>query len=289
VYDGSDSGLIASVSPAALPAGVESMVEITGVNTNFQDGQVRVGLGSSDATVRRVWVLSPTRILANVAVAANAPAGGLYFSLFNGLHTYTQAGGFAVQPATRQLSVNSQGTNGGAAQPLYAGSPVTVQVSNLSGTATAQTVTVTVNDLPAQVLSVTGGQVTFVAPSALPAGPAVLRLRSGADAAAPVVIPIDPPAPSILAVQASGGPVDAARPVRVGDQITLVVANIVSDVPTRVTAGGVDQTVQAVAPAGQTGLAQIQFLLTGSLAPGSYPLTVSQEARVSAPFSLPVR
>ena len=43
------------------------------MNTRFADGQTIVGFGSSDILVRRVWVLSPTRLLANVSVAPTAP------------------------------------------------------------------------------------------------------------------------------------------------------------------------------------------------------------------------
>src|SRR5262249_41755317 len=51
---------ITAVSQTALPAGISAYLQIDAANTNFVDGQVTLGFGSRDVTVRRVWVINPT-------------------------------------------------------------------------------------------------------------------------------------------------------------------------------------------------------------------------------------
>ena len=86
-YPGSAKSAPASsvtLSPSALPAGTRALVDITGVNTNFTDGFMNVGFGSSDALVRGVWVLSPTHALVNVQVADDALPGSSYATVISG-------------------------------------------------------------------------------------------------------------------------------------------------------------------------------------------------------------
>ncbi|HLJ49447.1 MAG TPA: matrixin family metalloprotease [Bryobacteraceae bacterium] len=59
------------VSPAVLVSG-DNIVTIQGTNTNFVDGQVFVGFGSSDVVVKKVTIVSPT--LLNVSVTLNSTA-----------------------------------------------------------------------------------------------------------------------------------------------------------------------------------------------------------------------
>jgi len=63
-YASSNAPQIAGVSPAALAAGgnadgTASLIDITASNTNFISGQVTLGFGTSDISVRHIWVLSP--------------------------------------------------------------------------------------------------------------------------------------------------------------------------------------------------------------------------------------
>src|SRR5580700_8459485 len=72
------------LNPNNVPAGVEAMIDVTGVNTNFAQGQTIVGFGSSDVYVRRVWVLSPTHLQADVYVPATAAQTFTEVSIFSG-------------------------------------------------------------------------------------------------------------------------------------------------------------------------------------------------------------
>ncbi len=190
-YGFSDPASI-SVSPNMLPAGASSMVEITGVNTRFGEGVTSFGFGSSDVFVRRVWVLNPTRLLANIVVAAGAPGGVMLpATVMSGFQTVSQQFAFAVQPAMPRLpSVTLPVVN---ANPnltgVYPGATVTVYGVNL--TTGPNNATVTLNDQAVQVASAAANQVNFVVPSGMSLGPAILRIHNGTDSAFPVVVQID--------------------------------------------------------------------------------------------------
>src|SRR5262249_47737272 len=83
-YPAGPAAAVSAVSLTALPAGATAAIEITGTNTNFVEGRVTAGFGSADVAVRRVWVLSPTRAIANVAVAGNASQALSEISVISG-------------------------------------------------------------------------------------------------------------------------------------------------------------------------------------------------------------
>ena len=68
-YAAANAPQITAVNPSSLPAGfnfdgTSAMVDVMASHTNFVQGQVTVGFGTSDIAVRRVWVLSPTHLVA---------------------------------------------------------------------------------------------------------------------------------------------------------------------------------------------------------------------------------
>src|SRR5581483_8801661 len=91
------------VSPAAVPAGATAMVDVSSPNMRFADGQVTIGLGSSDVIVNRVWVLSPSRVIGNVTVSGAAAAGAVLLNVLSGFQLAAQPLGFQVLPANSQL------------------------------------------------------------------------------------------------------------------------------------------------------------------------------------------
>jgi hypothetical protein len=195
---GPSDPVFATVTPSSLPAGASAMVEVAGVNTRFVDGQTTLGLGSSDVLVRRVWVVSPTRLLANVVVSANAAAGtASLVNVISGFQSFVQPFGFQTQPANpRQPNIALPLANAVPNQSgFYPGATVTMYGSNLAVSPTSTTITL--NDQPVQVLFASAGQVNFTVPSGLSLGPAILRLNNGADNAFPVVLQIDA-APPVL-------------------------------------------------------------------------------------------
>jgi predicted esterase len=69
-------------------------VTITGVNTNFADGQTLVGFGTGAAVVKQVNVQSPTQISAVVSANAQVPTSKI--SVTTGLGILSQALGIQV-------------------------------------------------------------------------------------------------------------------------------------------------------------------------------------------------
>jgi hypothetical protein len=74
-YEGDPGSPIVAFLPNSLAAGVDAMVTIETAGTTFTDGPVTVGFGSPDITVRRVWVVNATRLIASVSVAGRATNG----------------------------------------------------------------------------------------------------------------------------------------------------------------------------------------------------------------------
>ena len=175
-YDSGDAG-VAIVSGGALQTGTESLVEITGTSGSFVEGQTLIGFGSSDVQVRRVWVLGPNKIWANIWVAPNAAIAQVAGTVITGFQVITQASAIQVVPLNSRTPVlTSQIAN---ATPnlsgVYPGATVTLSGSNLGG------VSVTVADRSANVLNSNAGQVTFVIPPGLALGPAVVKVSNGLD------------------------------------------------------------------------------------------------------------
>lgn len=296
-YDGVDTAPL-SVSPGLLSAGSEAMIEVNAPGSNFVDGLANIGFGSADIQVRRVWVISPTRLIANIAIAPTATPGPFSVTIVNGLQYSAQASSFVVLPSNpRQVSVFPQVTNPLTGQSIVqAGGAAMVLVSNLAA-ANPAAVSLTLNDIVIPVTGVNGSQVTFQIPANFPAGPAILRIRTATDAAQPIVIAIEPPPPQILAIQNSGAPVDVNRPAQRGDLLTLVVGGLVADAFTgsvstqrlTVSVGGVEHTVQNVFASAIPGQFFVQFALSFSVQSGTQFMTLSQDSRVSTSASLPVR
>jgi hypothetical protein len=294
LYDLSDAAFV-SVSPSALPAGSEAMVEITGVNAAFVDGQVAIGFGTSDVTVKRLWVVGPNRVLANVAVNPGPPAGSVQFSVASGLQLIAQPFAFQVlAPNPRQSVIAAPVVNAATgAAGVPSGGLAMMSVSNL--TAPGGSIAVTVNDQRAAVLSVSGGQVTFQVPAGTPVGPAIVRLQlPGGEPVLPVVMQVDVAAPIITAAfSAPGVPADAARPAFRGSLTGFLVSGL-PDAATlgdfssvRVNVGGVDHA--PISAANQNGAVLVQFVLSTSVPAGAQPATVSFNGAASQPFTLQVR
>ncbi|HUQ93887.1 MAG TPA: matrixin family metalloprotease, partial [Bryobacteraceae bacterium] len=283
-----------TITPSTLPAASEAMVEITGTGLNLIDGLARLGFGSSDIAVRRVWVTGPNRLLANIGISNSATPGAATVTVSNGVETVTLPSAFSIQPANlRQLVVFPAI---GPSQ-LTPGSVTALLVGNLPAGITPAGLTLTLNDQPVVISGVSSTQLTFQIPQSLASGPAVLRLRTATEAAQPVVLNIEPPPPAIVNVQHGGFLADATRPVTRGDAITLVAAGLQFDAFTgNVNAGGITVTVagvehvpQQVIASAQRGLFEVTFSLGAAVPSGTLPLAVTQEGRTSNPVALSVR
>jgi uncharacterized protein (TIGR03437 family) len=276
---------IQSISPNAVPAGTSAMIDITAANMNFADGQVTVGFGSDDVLVQRVWVLSPTHVIANVLVAGNAASGLSEVSVISGMQVAAQQNGFQIQPARAGLPVIVSVVNADPSQQsITAGNFATMYGQNFASSTSA--VQITLNDTTVLVGFANGNQINFLVPPGFPTGPAVLKLVSGGVVAFPVTIQIDPPAPVIVDVNTA----NAAS----GDTIQVTVAGIdAAAVANRqgrlkVTISGMEMTVQQVTTVGPS-VYQMHVAVNQSFGASAVPLAVWVDGVSSSPVSVTIR
>jgi len=299
---------IVSINPPALPAGfnadgTSSMIDIATQNTNFADGQVTLGFGTPDISVRRVWVIDATHLRADVVVGNGAAVGATSVDVISGFQVAELSGGFQIQPSnvaipTLALPVYNAVTY---ATALHAGDYGTIFGSNLA--LTPVSAQLTLNGIAARVVYAAGGQVNFVVPPGFSTGPATLVVNNGAVNTLPVLLQIDGPAPVVTTLaNAAGTPFVTAPPLNPGDVLSLLVTNVDPGIAAalarvRVTLSGVPLAVLGVtqvsaAPAGQAAanaVQQIQFAVTQSFAGQQAPLIVSVDGSASAPMTVTAR
>ncbi|MEO8370330.1 MAG: matrixin family metalloprotease [Candidatus Solibacter sp.] len=289
VYPGSGTPQLQRIDLTSLTAGATGLVDITAQNTAFVDGQVAVGFGSGDIIVKRVWVLSPNRLQANIAVAENAAAGTSEVSVISGFQVLSQTNAFQVLPKNSTLPVISAVSNAiSAQQTIYPGGFVTIYGSNLASI--PGNVQVTLGDQPMtlQPGGVLPGQVNFFIPAGFPAGVAILRLNNGVTSATPIA------APAIQSVtNASGVTYDVSHPAAAQDVVNVFVSNLdpsAASNPTRVqvTMNGRVMALQSLTPAAN-GQTQITFVVTQGFGGAMVNLTVVVDGSSSAPYALTVR
>ncbi len=209
------------------PGGFSGMVDISGSNTNFVNGQVAVGFGTTDITVSRVWVLSPIYLLANVVVAPNAAIGSTEVSVISGFQVSNQPFGFQIQTPNPALPVIAAVVNGVAGQAtIYPGAVVTIYGSNLPATTAAAQLTLSPAATGGQsttvpILFSSSNQVNFQVPANFPLGPTILTLGNGTGTASLVVpIALAPPVVTSI-VNGSNSVVDSTHSAGQGDILTI--------------------------------------------------------------------
>ena len=271
-YDSGDPGF-ANFTPNVLAAGTESMVEINGNSGSFADGLTTLGFGSSDVQIRRMWVVSPNKIWANVWVSPNAAITSTLSSVITGFQVISQPFAFQIQPATPgKPTLSPQLTNASAGQTaLYPGAAVILSGANLANAS------ITVSDRQAAILSANPNQVTFVVPQGLSSGPAAPKFSNGTDTVS-IVMGIDPAhrltcrAWSVWTISRS---TPADRRVR-ADVLNVLVTGLANGgvAPdakrVQVNIAGVNHTPQGVLPVG--GAHQVQVVLSPAVSSGQVPL-----------------
>ncbi len=100
-YGPSDPASLA-VTPGTLAPGV-NVIDVVGTNTNFMDGQVLAGFGSTDAVVNSVTVLSPVHLSVNVSMNSPAVIPTTNINVVSGLALIAQSQGSVI---TQQQTSN---------------------------------------------------------------------------------------------------------------------------------------------------------------------------------------
>lgn len=287
-YNSGPAPQLATVYPQGLAAGSSAAVDITALGANFVDGQVTVGFGSADVTVRRVWVRSPTHLIADVVVAPNAAIGFSEISVVAGMQVLAQQNSFQTQaPIPGEPLIGLPVANADPTQPgLYAGSFGAIYGQNLTATGTQ----LTLNGQTMRVVYASPSQINFLVPSNFATGPAVLQLGNGA--APQVEVQIDNSAPKITVNTAAGTPV-AGTIVSPGDTLLVTVTGADPSIAAafqsrlRVTLAGQNMAVQQVTPV--AGGLQIQLTVTQSFGSSQAPLVVVADGSASQPVNVVVR
>lgn len=280
-----------TVTPNQLTAGTEAMVEVQGVGTAFQEGQVALALGSADVSVRRLWVTSPNRIVANVVVAANASPSASMVTVVNGLRSTGLPDGLSVVPGARPTVRGAVIEAGSGRTDVVPGS---VAAARLSGLSSAGALTVTLNGLPVQSPALNDNLLTFTVPSGTPTGPAPLKVRVNGEELPAIAVSVDLPPPTVAAIYSGGTRIDLNRPARPGEVITVAVGGAgelgPEASPSRFRVCVNDQPL-TVLQAGLLGDGSygVQVQLDPALPVGTYMLTVAVDSRVSPVQSLPVK
>jgi hypothetical protein len=186
-----------------LPAGAEAMLQVDAPGLNFMEGSVSVGFAAGDVAIRRVWVVSPTRLLANVAVSALAFPGPAAVTITSGMQVVTQQAGLEVQPSNPRLFwLSSTLLDAVTKLPLDAlrgGTLAAITVGGAGAPVTGVGTFVWIGDRQTPVLAVTGNQILFQVPGGLTPGPVPLRVESPSDRSLSIVVMLESPLPRALA------------------------------------------------------------------------------------------
>ena len=280
------------ISPSTLPAGVEASVQIDVPEANFVDGQTALAFGTSDIVVRQIFVVSPTRLLANLSISPAAQSTALTVTAISGLQTFTLPFGFALQPFNpRAAWISPSIINAASGSTVVsAGSAAIVTLANTSVAPTNSTV-VYVNDRPTPVTAVAGNQLRFQIPAGLSTGPATLRVENSADRSFNIAFTISAPPPQILSMSSVSNPVvDAQHGLHPGELATISALGLdgvgTSIDPSRVLLNIGGSTFQALFVAESAGTYRITLSAPSILPGGLQSLTISFDGRVSEPFPI---
>lgn len=288
-----------AVSPANLPAGADTIVEISTTGLNLEETAPALSTGSSDVAVRKVWVTGPNRALALVSVHPLAAAGASTWTMNAGLSLVS-----AQTPVLTLTGVRQPYLAAGALirTALAQNSQVTLQVVNGPASAPVSSISVTVADRAAQVISFAAGQLTFQLPANLPPGPVVVRVNIAGESIPQTVLTVAAPAPVIMGAIGPGGQtIAAASPVKAGDVVSLYVSNLyepgqaIDAVKIRLISpmgtGTIEHTIISAVPVtGQPGAGIVQAVLSSQNAGVTLlPIVISADGRASTVYSLPYR
>jgi len=151
------------------------------------------------------------------------------------------------------------------------------------------------NGVPVQTLYVSAGQINFLIPPGISAGPATLTLNNGAANALPAIVALDNPPPVIQGLtDVLGASLDpAAYVASPGDVLSAVVTGLDAGVigslgRVQVLVSGVPMPVLQIAPASD-GAFQIQFVVAQSFGGEQVPLVVAVDGAGSAPLTVTAR
>jgi uncharacterized protein (TIGR03437 family) len=186
------------------------------------------GFGTSDITVRQMWVLSPASIVMNVTVSPNAKPGTVQVTVATGLQMVTHQTVLEIhvpEPGTVSVRVPMLNPDTGM-HGVPAGGKFLIEAAGLPEDLAGWSVKV--GGLEATFVRAEDGRLLVDVPAGIGVGPAAVELTApGIPAIPPVLMQIDWQPPQILALVGAGYiPPDDANPVRAGDRIAILVTGL---------------------------------------------------------------
>ena len=145
----------------------------------------------------------------------------------------------------------------------------------------------------AQVSPVTvlGGSISFTVPASLLNGPTLARLQYNGETSQSIVLTIAPLTQITSLIAGPGFPVDANRPARIGELLSLIVIGLPENfgTPKQVTMNiaGVEHKPVNIIPFGSA--VQLQFFLKSELNSGPLPMTVTLDAITTPSYTINVQ
>jgi uncharacterized protein (TIGR03437 family) len=285
-----------TISPASLLPASEAVLEINSSGARFQMDRVSVGFGSSDVQVRSISVLSPTRLLVSVVTTPQANAN-YTVTLQSGLSHLQLRNGVSIQGVAAlsrpAFQVDPRWTTETGSPAVMPGSNAVILVGGLNANSR---VSATLNDVPAQVLSVGSGRILLQIPGVLSVGLAHLKLNVDGEAAASALVAVSGAAPTIQRFENSDQfTVDAQRPAQPGDTmlVTFIDPSLHADANLRANevsmAAGETPIFTLRVEKLAAGVFQAAITLPRGIADGTIPFTVSINGRTSTPTALAIR
>jgi hypothetical protein len=276
LYDNPDSPSFA-LSPNAIAPGTETVVEVTGTGTAFQEGWTALQFSSPHIAVKRSWVLSPTRLLAQIAISPSA-SGAVAATVTSGLRSATIPNalvlGAEISSASPRLTVAPLAVNplngiafgapGGQVVFLFPGGIPQVSLAGRT----------------VDVAALGDGIYSVRVPADFPTGPAILRVSQGGNAAVPIVVQIQ---------EAGRIALEAGRTFAAGDTVELAVIGF-SELASLLTRPRVTVVVAGVEhPARIVSGTSIEFVLLPSVPAGTQTISVIVDGRPSLGTSITLR
>ena len=290
-YPATGTPQLQTVNPLSLTPGGEAMVDITALNTNFANGPVTVGFGTSDITVTGVWVISPTELWVNVMVAPGAALGFSEVSVISGFQAMSQFG-FRIVPANPAAPVVLAVVNGVPGQTtIYPNAVATIWGANLANPQITISPMASANS-PAAIGSGSArvayssfDQVNVPIPAGTPIGPVILSLTTSGGSVS-LVVPIGYAPPAILGItEPSGAIVNSTNAAASGDLLTIAISGL--DPTVTLGSGRLQVMVAGVPmPVQQISASQIQFTLNQSFNGAQVPVTIVLDGASSAGFTI---
>jgi len=285
------------VTPSAVASGVSARVDLTVSNMNLVDGQVTLGFGTSDVSVSKMWLLSPTHLVANVVVSPNASLTSSEISLISGFKVASEASAFRTLPGNPSTPSLGNVTNGILSQAtIFPGGYGSLYGSNLAQSEAAAQLTL--NGERALIVYAAEDQINFLVPVDLPPGMVNLVLNNGLGVSPALAVLIGMPPPSVQSIsRASGAPLDATHPAVPGDSLNVRVSGLDPTAAgntgrVSVTAGGVAMSIQQLLPQGN-GAYMIEVQLTNPPTGDQVPVAVwvdgSSGGSLPIPVTIPAR